>query len=129
MSAREIKFRAQEQLSYLSKDTRWKWTFWRVTSSYCPAPIIPGSVGQFTGMRDCNGKEIYEGDIIDLDDGVFAVIGWHPDGCWGYWSPINPWLWVGPSPNDPDENLRIWMAESRVVGNIHEHPELLEVQP
>lgn len=30
-------------------------------------PVNPATIGQYTGMRDKNGKEIYEGDIIEIN--------------------------------------------------------------
>ena len=71
----------------------------------------------FTGLKDKNGKEIYEGDILGLYPFAAWVVFWQDGGTCGYNNPI-------PSDIFPLKQSKTEMRE--VIGNIHENPELLE---
>lgn len=45
--------------------------------------VAPETVGQYTGLKDKNGKEIYEGDLLDISDRVFPQEVDMDDGCYG----------------------------------------------
>lgn len=39
------------------------------------------SVREFTGVLDCNGLEVFEGDVVGKsEDNPVGVVKWHPDG-------------------------------------------------
>ena len=86
--------------------------------------IDPSTVGQFTGLYDCNGDAIYEGDIIQSRDFTSSrsEVIWLPKraafGFRIYWK------------DDPDNYiLGDWLTFEgtiKVIGNIHDNPELLK---
>ena len=97
---------------------------------------------QFTGLKDSNGKEIYDGDIVSwLPDYVLknskALIGKVVWGCEGFYlEQITDEKWqIDDYPSYPaefycvyDESIeRLFMWEElEVIGNIYENPELLK---
>lgn len=81
------------------------------------------SVGQFTGVFDCNGKEVYEGDIVLAKSAgerrrCQVVYAEHSCGFILH-TKIDPWYIHA----DIDTKKDILLE---VIGNIYDNPELLK---
>lgn len=86
--------------------------------------VDPETVGQYTGLKDKNGKKIFEGDVLDTDLERKYLITTFRDGCFmfncndggkDYFDIMVPIL--------PEAQTSYPYGE--IIGNIHDNPELL----
>ena len=77
---------------------------------------------QFTGLRDKNGVEIYEGDIVVLFGANKPIEIIFKNGSFGYCVPIHKDF----CPIACNNYFNFKRLDIKVIGNIYENPELLE---
>ena len=85
--------------------------------------VKPETVGQFTGLTDKNGKEVYEGDIGFMENfGTSIFIEWH-QGSLGYYTSKDT-RYSSFRPIASHNNISIvdnCLVDFEITGNIHEN--------
>ena len=89
--------------------------------AYIGYEVAPETIGQFTGLIDCKGKEIYECDIIE-SRGFRHIIAY--DAKQASFSAKN----INGSRDDGISITQQWIDECEkvVIGNVYDNPELIK---
>lgn len=116
---REIKFRAWYGSEIGMKDPEFNGSINEIFAEK------NGEYMQYTGLKDKQDQEIYEGDILQAannENGFYEVV-WHDDG----FKKVFYFIRKYEGHEWPEKTyLPIHPKSFMVVGNIYENPELLE---
>lgn len=141
---REIKFRAwnivEEKMIYQTGALASLGRFMRVVFDYT---TTKSHLMQYTGLKDKNGKEIYEGDLVAEIESMEELSSWgNPlvvefgqftsgEDSWGLTNSTQGFLLRYSDGShtgivaDKKESYGFAASGLLVIGNIYEHPELL----
>lgn len=125
---REIKFRGKSLkngewiFGLLNKDIKGHCRI-QFDPKYFSVIVDPATVGQFTGLKDKNGREIYDGDIVSVNNERMAIVCYEDAGFviksdFGeiYMRGIGVHMY-------PDRSKII-----EIIGSIHDNPELIKTE-
>lgn len=79
------------------------------------------TLGQYTGLKDKNGKEIYEGDILRFSEVDTAVVEWNEQYAYFMAKPIQEYYFDSDVLGHAKEYNNV-----EIIGNIYDNPNLLE---
>jgi uncharacterized phage protein (TIGR01671 family) len=114
---RELKFRAWNGVNLIDRslfDRNWYYKDKLVSVAH-PNDIRNLKVMQYTGLKDKNGTEIYEGDILSVPS--------HYEGDIEYSASCERVRFIE---GGFEIDCSINFSDCEVIGNIHENPELLK---
>ena len=124
MSCRKIKFRGKCKTTgewfygYLFKSDSGERTHIKTNHKGC-LDIDPDTVGEFTGLRDKNGIEIYENDLIECNKKIYEVI-WDK-GMFVLKNTLSSVV------GDTSLGLMLDVFDMGIIGNRYDNPELLRL--
>lgn len=116
---RQIKFRSWDGKNMWNDVMVYSGSEW---NSLTDTPV-PNVLMQFTSLTDKNGKEIYEGDILKVQDPYNE--NWSTNGAEVIFSNAYVGGWVISDSSGRNLNLGSRQSRLQIIGNVHENPELL----
>lgn len=127
---REIKFRGREQDGFWTYgDLRHEGNITGIIENGIYSWVDSSTVGQFTGLKDHKGREIFEGDIVKVvDDGEesFHVVEYMGNDDYPAFDLV-PGLNVDSNGLAYCEHFTDYDVKMYVIGNIHDNLELLRL--
>ena len=87
--------------------------------------VDPSTICQCTGLRDKNGKLIYEKNIVRDEDGSVGIVEF---GVWNYYSIGFYIRWLSGNAKYYRNELGQWAPKVESIGSAFDNPELLEAE-